>query len=113
LVLLVSGDPSIVGMGGLVFRALGYRISIARGAEEAVALLTEDLPAVVLCEVDLPGLGGVELTRLIRTTAGGEQTVVILIGDGDEPAGNAADGYLRQPFDPMKAIELVEALDSA
>jgi len=52
----------------------------------------------------------VELTRLIRIIAGGERTVVILIGDGDEPPGNAADVYLRQPFDPM---DVVEALSSA
>ena len=113
MVLLVSSDPTIVGMAGLVFRALGYRISVAVRAEDAVALLTEDPPNVVLCEVDLPGLGGVELTRRMRRITGGERTIVILIGDGIEPAGNAADGYLRQPFDPMKAVELVETLSGA
>jgi hypothetical protein len=45
-------------------------------------------------------------------TPGGERAIVILVGDGDEPAGNGADVYLRQPFDPMKAIEVVEALSS-
>lgn len=110
--MVVAQDPTIVGMGGLVFRALGYRISVAARAEDALSILAEDLPAVVLCEVDLSGLGGVELTRLVRMIPGGARTIVILVGVGDEPAGNAADVYLRQPFDPMKAIEVVEALSS-
>jgi CheY-like chemotaxis protein len=99
-------------MGGLVFGALGYRTSVVHRAEDAISAFAEHAPDVVLCQVDLPDLGGVELTRLIRRTAGGERTVVILIGDDDEPPGNAADGYVRQPFDPMSVIELVEGLSS-
>jgi CheY-like chemotaxis protein len=108
--LLVSGDPTFVDMTGLIFRALGYRILVAARAEDAVLVLAEDLPSLVLCDVALPDLGGVELTKMIRATPGGERTVVILIGDGDEPAGDTADAYLRQPFDPIEALELVEAL---
>jgi CheY-like chemotaxis protein len=109
-ILVVAEDPTIVGMVGLVFRALGYRILIARRGGEALARLSDDRPDVVLCSVDLPGLSGAELTRRIRTLEGGDRIVVILIGEGDEPAGNAADGFLRQPFDPMKVVDLIEAL---
>jgi hypothetical protein len=36
--------------------------------------------------------------------------IVILIGDGAEPPGNAADAYLHQPFDPIKVVDLIEVL---
>ena len=97
-------------MVGLIFRALGYQIRVATRGDEALALLPGERPDVVLCGTDLPGVDGVELTRRIRLTEGGDQIIVILIGDGDEPAGNAADGFVRQPFDPIKVVELIEAL---
>jgi CheY-like chemotaxis protein len=109
-ILVVADEPTIVGMVGLVFRAVGYRILIAGRGEEALACLSDDRPDVVLASVDLPGVSGAELTRRIRLTEGGDRIIVILIGDGDEPAGNAADGFVRQPFDPMKVIELIEAV---
>lgn len=111
-ILVVADDPTIVGMIGLVFRAVGYRILIAGRGEEALTRLSDDRPDVVLASVDLPGVSGADLSRRIRLTEGGDRVVVILIGDGDEPAGNAADGFVRQPFDPVKVIELIEALGS-
>jgi DNA-binding response OmpR family regulator len=111
-ILVVADDPTIVGMVGLVFRAVGYRILIAGHGEEALACLSDDRPDVVLASVDLPGVSGAELTRRIRLIQGGDRVVVILIGDGDEPAGNAADGFVRQPFDPINVVDLIEALAS-
>jgi hypothetical protein len=52
-----------------------------------------------------------KLSRDIRAIKGGDQVVVILTGYGAEPTGNAADGFVSRPFDPVKVLDLIEELD--
>ena len=106
--LVVTDEPAIVGPAGLVFRALGYEIQVARDGPHALELMAKQLPDVALCDAELTDVS--KLTRDIRAIKGGERIAMILTGYGTEPIGNAADGFLPRPFDPIKVVELIEAL---
>jgi DNA-binding response OmpR family regulator len=111
--LVVADEPAIVGPTGLVFRALGYEIRVASNADAALLQLMEDIPEVVLIDAEVAGADVRDLTHDIRAIEGGERVVVIITGYGAEPAGNAADGFVSRPFDPIKVIELIDALGRA
>jgi DNA-binding response OmpR family regulator len=105
--LVVADEPAIVGPAGLVFRALGYDIQVAKDAGRALELVADRVPDVALCDAELTGVS--KLTQDLRIVDGGHQIAIILTGYGTEPAGNAADGFVPRPFDPIKVVELIDA----
>jgi CheY-like chemotaxis protein len=110
--LVVTEEPAIVGPTGLVFRALGYEIRVASNADLALESVAAAPPNVILCDAELIGADIPQLTRDIRAIDGGDRIVVILVGYGAEPTGNAADGFVSSPFDPIKVVGLMEVLGS-
>jgi two-component system invasion response regulator UvrY len=93
--------PFRVAARGLVERLAGFRVvGEAASGEEAVALAAELAPALVLMDIKLPGIDGLEATRRILAAAPG--TVVLLLSTyqpDDLPAGVpevGAAAYLRK-----------------
>lgn len=60
--------------------ALGYAVTEARNAEEALSVLGEPLPAVALIDIHLPGMNGYRLAQALKARAGGAIRLVMLSG---------------------------------
>ena len=83
----------------------GYNVRIAADAKEALEVLTEVHPSLILMDIQLPGIDGLELTRRLK----GEPTTrdITIVGltayamKGDEERILAAgcDGYIAKPID--------------
>jgi two-component system, OmpR family, sensor histidine kinase TorS len=98
---------------GLLLENCGYRVQLAESAEEALQLLQQRLrPDVILLDIDLPGMSGLELLSLLNTTA--PDVVPLLLTSWDqEHVLNAVDrgvGYIRKPIDIK---ELLSALGNS
>jgi CheY-like chemotaxis protein len=107
---VLAEESAIVGPTGLVFRALGYQIRVATNANYALAALASEFPDVILCDAELHGVDVPQFTRDVRSIQGGDRIIVILTAYGGEPPANAADGFISRPFDPIKVVDLIEAL---
>jgi two-component system nitrogen regulation response regulator GlnG len=110
-VLIVDDEAAICWALRRVLGEEGYDVRVAASAEEALAEAERHLPDVVLLDVRLPGVDGLEALRQLRARS--EQLpVVIMTAFGNlETAvgalgGGAAD-YLTKPFDPDQALEAV------
>lgn len=102
---------------GRVLRSAGYQVREERtgaGGLEAARALRPDL---VVLDVDLPDLSGIEVCRLLRRSPSTARTPVLhlsgaRVAPGDRAAGleTGADAYLVQPVDPVELVAVVRAL---
>jgi PAS domain S-box-containing protein len=118
-ILLAEDDEvTIFATRALLTRA-GYEVSVARTGHEAVSLLREQDFGLVLMDVQMPGMDGVEATRIIRSDPGlGDKGSIPIIAltafamDGEKEIFLAAgmDGYVAKPVgmkDLTRAIDAV------
>jgi two-component system phosphate regulon response regulator PhoB len=107
-ILVIDADEAISSMLAIALRIDSGRTTTRRNAEDALAALGGDRPDLILCEVDLPGMDGVEFVRRLRADEQFASVPVILMGRAKEPKGHQADAFLAKPFDPLDAVDVVE-----
>ena len=105
--LVVDDDLALAEMLGIVLRGEGFEPSFVSDGDAALAAFHRDRPDVVLLDLMLPGLNGIEVCRRIRAESGVPIVMLTAKGDtGDIVLGleSGADDYIVKPF---KAKELV------
>ena len=115
-VLIVEDNPDNRDIYSTFLRHHGLTVLEAVDGEEGVRMAMEHLPAVVLMDVGMPVLDGLEATRRIRAhpaTAG--IAVVALTAHAMESDRRAAadagcDAFLPKPAEPSRVLEMVRAL---
>ena len=113
-ILVVDDDPKIrtVVRRGLAYE--GYRVVEAASGEEGLDKAREHLPDLVIVDVMMPGIDGLEVTRRLR--AGGDQVAILMltardeIKDRVEGLETGADDYLVKPFNFEELLARVHAL---
>jgi two-component system phosphate regulon response regulator PhoB len=116
-VLVVDDDELIRTIARAVIQKAGMRVSEAGDGAEALALLAGDEPfALVLLDLDMPKVGGMEVLRTIRTTrSSGELPVVVLSGayaEEDELAvmQAGANAFFPKPLIPERLLAQVRSV---
>ena len=110
--MVVDDDPGINRLLQVRLRNLGYTVTSATNGEEALAALERSTPDLMLLDVSMPGVGGLEVLDEVRarrldvavvmTTAFGSERVAI------EALRRGADDYLRKPFEPDEFRAVIE-----
>jgi DNA-binding response OmpR family regulator len=101
-ILVVEDDPSILRGLELNLAAEGYRVRTAADGEEGLRLARSEEPDLLLVDLMLPGLGGLDLIRMVRAEDG-QVPIVVLSAKGHESdkvaaLGLGADDYVVKPF---------------
>src|ERR1043166_8154083 len=97
-----------------VLQAKGYRTLEATTGEDAVELARTLVPALVLMDVQLPGIDGIEAFAQLRGDARTSAIPVVALtaqamrGDGERFLDVGFDGYLSKPVDVVELIRAVE-----
>jgi serine/threonine protein kinase len=104
-VLAADDDEAMARVLDRHLRGWGYEATIARSGIEAWRILKrEDSPRVVILDVDMPGLSGLEVCRLLRSTAHGASAYVLMLTGRAEKEDliqaleSGADDFLSKPF---------------
>ncbi len=111
-VLVVDDDASLAEMLSIVLRQEGFRPVVCLTGDAALAMFREHRPDVVLLDVMLPGLDGVDVCRLIRAESG--VPIVMLTARGDTVdvvvgLESGADDYMVKPFKPKELVARIRA----
>jgi two-component system response regulator MprA len=113
-ILVVDDDPKIrtVVRRGLAYE--GFRVVEAASGEEGLVKAREHLPHLVILDVMMPGIDGLEVTRRLRS-AGDEVGILMLtardeVKDRVEGLETGADDYLVKPFNFEELLARVHAL---
>jgi len=111
-VLVVDDDPALAEMLGIVLRSEGFLPSFVADGERALAAFRENRPDIVLLDLMLPGMSGIDVARAIRAESGipivmltaKSDTVDVVLG-----LESGADDYIVKPFKSKELIARVRA----
>jgi two-component system response regulator MtrA len=111
-VLVVDDDPALAEMLGIVLRSEGFLPSFVADGERALAAFREGRPDIVLLDLMLPGMSGIDVARSIRSESG--VPIVMLTAKSDTVdvvlgLESGADDYVVKPFKPKELVARVRA----
>jgi CheY-like chemotaxis protein len=104
-ILVIDDNPQNLRLARLVLRSAGFDVHTASDAEEALIMLETLVPALIVTDVQLPGLDGLELTRRLKADARHQRIPVLALtayamkGDDSRAFAAGCDGYLAKPID--------------
>ena len=111
-ILVVDDDPALAEMLTIVLRGEGFDTAVVGDGTRALPAVRELRPDVVLLDLMLPGMNGIDVCRAIRTESGvpivmltaKTDTVDIVVG-----LESGADDYVVKPFKPKELIARIRA----
>jgi CheY-like chemotaxis protein len=111
--LVVDDLADAAASTALLLSLHGYAARVAGSGEEALRAVAADPPDVVLIDLLMPGMGGLELARRLRAAAGRRPFLVAVSGCGTEEdrqqtAAAGIDLHLVKPVDPAALMRAVE-----
>jgi two-component system response regulator MprA len=114
-VLVVEDDRRMAAFLDRALTYAGYRVDVAEDGERALATAAEHAPDVVLLDVMLPGIDGLEVARRLRRGDGGGVPILMLtaregLDDRIEGLDAGADDYLAKPFALQELLARLRAL---
>lgn len=104
-ILIVDDNPDNVDLARIVLEAEGCQLRVAEDASHALDVLKTFHPQLILMDVQLPGMDGLELTRRLRAEPMFQDVVIVALTAyamrSDEESARAAgcDGYISKPID--------------
>src|SRR5262245_53150036 len=97
----------------MVLEADGFRVVTAKDAKEAIRLVGEVQPKLILMDVQLPGINGLELTKRIKADVATRDITVIALtafamkGDDQKAFEAGCSGYVTKPVDTRTLSTLI------
>ena len=116
LILIVEDEPPLAEMLKYNIESEGFRALVAIGGEEALLLVAEESPDLVILDWMLPDLSGIEVCRRLKT---GQKTktlpIIMLTARGEEDdrvrgLDNGADDYVVKPYSPSEMLARIRAV---
>jgi DNA-binding response OmpR family regulator len=112
-VLVVDDDAHIREAERQALTDDGFRVIEARDGEEALRAVQTDPPAVVVLDVQMPGVDGPSFARALRLALRRVPLVILTAGDARREADRCnAEAYLAKPFDAQKLVDIVRRFAS-
>lgn len=111
-ILVVDDEPDIMEIATVRLRHLGYKILTAFDAEEALTLLQNNTPELIILDLLLPNMQGDELCRCLKSDAKFKTIPIILFTASavrvlDKVEEIGADDYIIKPFEPEELLRKV------
>src|SRR5256885_2584872 len=115
-ILIVDDNATNMKLVRILLASEGYDVRTAADAEEALNVLKEFSPRLILMDIQLPGIDGLELTRRLKADPATADVLIVALTayamKGDEEKARAAgcDGYLVKPIDTRTLAATVRGL---
>jgi CheY-like chemotaxis protein len=111
--LVVDDNAQNLKLARVLLASEGYVVRTAADAEEALRILESWTPALILMDLQLPGMDGLELTRRLKADPARAGIVVIALtayamkGDAEKALAAGCNDYVTKPIDTVALPELV------
>ena len=104
-ILIVDDNPQNLKLARVVLANEGFDVRTASNAEDALQLLRTVTPRLILMDIQLPGMNGLEFTRRLKADPATRAVPVIALtayamkGDEEKAFAAGCDGYITKPID--------------
>lgn len=115
-ILVVEDEPAIQELIAANLKLAGYSVLRAEDGEQAVALVRDEVPDLILLDWMLPGVSGVQLAKRFRMDERTRDVPIIMLTarseEMDKVAGleAGADDYVTKPFSPKELMARIQAV---
>jgi CheY-like chemotaxis protein len=112
-ILIVDDNAQNLKLARVLLASEGYAVRTAADAEEALRVMESWTPQLILMDLQLPGMDGLELTRRLKADQARAAIVVIALtayamkGDAEKAFAAGCDDYVTKPIDTVKLPKLV------
>jgi len=104
-ILIVDDNPTNLKLVAYLMKAKGYEVSTAIDADAAIADIRDRRPVLILMDLQLPGVDGLELTRRLKADPETRDIIIVAVtayamkGDHDRAVAAGCDDYVTKPID--------------
>jgi two-component system phosphate regulon response regulator PhoB len=115
-ILVVDDEEDIIELLRFNLSREGFQVSSATSGEEALSLVRSEMPSIILLDLMLPGIDGLEVARRLKNNPNTTNIpIVMLTAKGEEPdivtgLELGADDYVTKPFSPRILVARVRAV---
>jgi DNA-binding response OmpR family regulator len=115
-VLVVDDDPVILKLLEVNFEMEGFTVLVARDGEEGIAVARADQPDLIVSDIMMPKVSGLELVTALKGDPSTSEIPIILLSakaqNADVRSGldAGADDYVTKPFEPLDLVDRVNRL---
>jgi CheY-like chemotaxis protein len=115
-ILIVDDNPVNLKLARVLLTAAGYEVRTAAAAEEALEVLSEFRARLILMDIQLPGMDGLELTRRLKADPRMGTVLIVALtayamkGDQERVMAAGCDGYIGKPIDTRRLAAQVAGL---
>ena len=112
-ILIVEDNPENMRLIEMILGNKGYTLLNATDGEEALDVATREHPDLILMDVQLPKINGLEVTKRLRADPAFSDTIIIgltayaMKGDKEMVIESGCDTYIAKPFSTRKLSELI------
>ncbi len=104
-ILIIDDNPINLKLEKILLDVEGYNVRTASDAEEALRLIDSFQPRLILMDLQLPGMSGLELTTKLKASTKFNNIIILAItayamkGDREKALAAGCDGYVAKPID--------------
>ena len=115
-VLIVEDNPVNLELATVLLEQVGFEVIVAGTAEEGIVLAHTETPDVIVMDISLPGMDGLEATRILKADPETRDIPVLaatshaMKGDEEKTLAAGCDGYVSKPLDTRTFAETVAGL---
>ncbi len=115
-ILIVEDNPDMVHMHQNILDHWGYGSIVAKNGKEAVDMAASQLPDLILLDIMLPNMDGLEAARLIRQNPKTHSIPILAVTakvspeDREKCLQNGCNDYLSKPFTPKELLSKIKKL---
>lgn len=112
-ILIVDDNPTNLKLVTYLVRSHGYEVITATDAALALRAIQSDRPALILMDLQLPGVSGLELTRQLKTDPDTRAIPIVALtayamkGDHEKALAAGCDDYVTKPIDTRTFPEII------
>lgn len=105
-ILIIDDNALNLKLARVILSGEGYDIQTADDAEQALKILETFTPQLILMDIQLPGIDGLELTRRLKSRQATQDIIILALtayamkGDKEKAYAAGCDGYIMKPINP-------------
>lgn len=113
IILIVDDNPLNLKLITVILELEHYKICTASNAEEALNVLKTIKPDLILMDLQMPGMDGLQLTQQLKSQPQYKDILIIaltayaMVGDKEKALAAGCDGYISKPIDTRHFAETV------